>query len=224
MTERTMWRVPRLPREEYTDASREAQAFWGEPDAWENGSATNIIQVIANHPDFAKAYNAWGWHLLVTNTVPARDRELVILRVGWLKKSEYEWHNHVGYALNLGMTLEEIAAVKDGADSEFPFSENDRAILRGVDELIDTNDLSDETWADLARFYDRKQLMDYLHMIGHYVMIAWSVNAMRMPLEDATDQIGWDLKTKSGQTPRPTRKPGEGDDWADKRGYDNQSA
>jgi 4-carboxymuconolactone decarboxylase len=96
MTEKTMWRVPRLPKEEYTDESREVQAFWGEPDAWENGSATNIIQIMAQHPDLGKAYNAWGWHLLVTNTVPPKHRELIILRVGWLKKSEYEWHNHVG--------------------------------------------------------------------------------------------------------------------------------
>lgn len=220
MTEKTMWRVPKLPREEYTDESRETQAFWGEPGAWENGSATNIIQVMANHPDLAKAYNAWGWHILTTNTVPLRDRELIVLRVGWLKRSEYEWHNHVGYALNLGMTLEEIAAVKEGAAGEWPWSDRDRAVLKGVDELLETNDLSDETWNALAAFYDRKQMMDFLHTIGNYVMIAWSINAMRMPLEEATDQIGWDLKTKSGKTPQPTQKPGESEDWADNRGYD----
>jgi 4-carboxymuconolactone decarboxylase len=220
MTDKTMWRVPRQPREDYTDASREVQAFWGEPGAWENGSATNIIQIMANHPDLGKAYNVWGYHLLVTNTVPPKHRELIILRVGWLKKSEYEWHNHVGYALNLDMSLEEIAAIKEGAAGKWPWSDEDRAVLKGVDELIETNDLSDATWAELSRFYDRRQMMDYIHTIGHYVMIAWSINAMRMPLEDHVDQIGWDLKTRSGKTPQPTQKPGETEDWAENRGYD----
>ena len=64
-------------------------------------------------------------------------------------------------------------------------------------------------------------MMDFLHTIGHYVMIGWAINAMRMPLEEHVDQIGWDLKTASGKTPTPTLKPGESDDWAEKRGYDN---
>lgn len=223
MTEKTMWRVPRLAKEEYTEESQDVQAFWGEPGARENGSATNIIQIMAQHPDLGKAYNVWGWHLLVTNTVPPKHRELIILRVGWLKKSEYEWHNHVGYSLNLGMSLEEIAAVKDGWQGSWPWSEEDRTVLKGIDELIETNDLSDETWAELTRFYDRRQMMDYLHTIGHYVMIAWSINAMRMPLEDYADPIGWDLKTKSGKTPTPTQKPGESEDWAENRGYDTDA-
>jgi 4-carboxymuconolactone decarboxylase len=219
MTDKTWWRVPKQPREEYTEESRDVQAFWGEPNARENGSATNIIQVVANHPDLGKAYNAWGWHQLVTNTLPLRARELIILRVGWLKQSEYEWHNHVGYALNLGMSLEEIAAVKIGADG-WDWNEEDRTVLAATDELMDTNDLSDETWAALTKFYDRKQMLDFVHIVGHYVMLAWAINAMRMPLEDHADQIGWDLKTKSGKVPRPTQKPGESEDWADNRGYD----
>jgi 4-carboxymuconolactone decarboxylase len=220
MTEKTMWRVPRLPKEDYTDESREVQAFWGEPDAWENGSATNSIQVMANHPDLCRAYNIWGKHLLMTNTVPLREREIVILRVAWRIQSEYEWHNHVGYALNYGMSLDEIAAIKEGHEGSWPWSEQDRAILKGVDELMDTNDLSDETWAELTRFFDRRQMMDYLHTIGHYVMIGWAFAAMRMPLEDYVDPIGWDLKTVSGKTPEKTYKPGEVEDWAEKRGYD----
>jgi hypothetical protein len=63
-------------------------------------------------------------------------------------------------------------------------------------------------------------MLDYLHTIGHYVMIGWSINAIRMPLEDYVDPIGWDLKTKSGKTPGKTYKPGEVDDWAEKRGFD----
>jgi 4-carboxymuconolactone decarboxylase len=218
MSEKTLWRIPKLPREEWTDDSREVQAFWGEPNAWEEGSKTNIIQVMANHPDLGKASNVWGKHLLVTNTVPLRAREILILRVAVLTDSEYEWHNHVGYALNLGMTLEEIAAIKLGADG-WDWGEEDRAVLKAVDELIQTNDLADETWAELSRFYDKRQLMDFVFTVGHYVMTAWAIKAFRMPIEEHADKIGWDLKTESGRIPSATLKPGESDDWTEKRGY-----
>lgn len=214
------WRIPKLPREEWTDAAREVFSFWGEPNAWEEGSKTNIMMVMANNPDLGKAYNVFGKHILVTNTVPLRERELVVMRVAWLVQSEYEWHNHVGYCLNLGMSLEEIAAIKDGADSAFAFSDQDRAIMRACDELIGSNDICDATWNTLAGFYTRQQLMDLVFTIGQYVMTSWAITAFRMPLEPHTDRIGWDLKTASGKIPQPTMKPGESDDWADRRGYD----
>ena len=213
-------RIPNLPREEWTDGAREVFAFWGEPNAWEEGSRTNIIMTMANNVDLANAYNLWGRHIMVTNTLALRDREILTMRVAWLVKSEYEWHNHVGYCLNLGMSLEEIAAIKDGPDSAFPFSDLDRAIMRACDELIGTNDLSDAAWAALTKFYSKQQMMDLVFTIGQYVMTSWAITAFRMPLEPHTDMIGWDLKTASGKTPQPTMKPGESDDWADRRGYD----
>ncbi|MDE2303031.1 MAG: carboxymuconolactone decarboxylase family protein [Sphingomonadales bacterium] len=218
MTEKTLWRIPKLPREEWTEDAIEAFSFWGEPNAREEGSKTNIMMVMANHPTMCHAWNVWGKHMLVTNTTPLRDRELVILRLGWRLRSEYEWHNHVGYALKLGMSLEEIAAVKQGPDAP-NWNEHDRSVLAAVDELLDTNDLSDASWAALSAFYDRRQIMDFVLMVGHYAMTAWAINAFRMPLEAHADKIGWDLKTASGRAPGATEKPGESEDWAEKRGY-----
>lgn len=219
MTEKTMWRVPMLPKEEWTDAAREVFSFWGEPNSWEEGSKTNIIMMMAQHPDLANAFNVFGKHFLVTNTVPPRPRELIVMRVAWLVKSEYEWHNHVGYCLNLGMSLDEIAAIKDGP-SHPRWNDEDKAILTAVDELLATNDLSDATWAELSKFFNRQQLMDLIFTAGQYVMTSWAINAMRMPLEAHCDPIGWDLKTASGKTPTSTQKPGETDDWAENRGYE----
>ena len=219
MSDKSLWRIPKLPKEEWTDDAREVFSFWGEPNAWEEGSKTNIMMVMANHPDLGKASNVWGKHMLVTNTTPLRCRELIILRIGFLTNSEYEWHNHVGYALNLGMSHEEILAVKQGAS--WPgWNEEDRVTLTAVGGLMNSHTLSDQTWAALARFYNRQQLMDFVFTAGHYVTTAWTINAFRMPLEDHADPIDWDLKTRSGKTPEPTFKPGETEDWAEKRGYD----
>src|SRR5262249_46559024 len=107
-------RIANLPRAEWTDAARELFAFWGDPDAREEGSKSNLTMVLANHPALAIAYSTFGKHLLLASSLAVRPRELIVLRTAWLQKCEYEWHYHVGYALSAGLTTEEIAAIRDG--------------------------------------------------------------------------------------------------------------
>lgn len=210
-------RILPLPRKEWTDAAREVFAFWGEPDAWENGSKTNIMMVLANHPALAMAYNNFGKHLLINSTLSQRAKELIILRISWLVRSDYEWHYHVGYALNIGMTLEEIAAIKEGPTAP-NWDEHDRSILSICDELKKKNRVSNKTWKALSRHFDKHQLIDLVFTIGSYVMTAWAIAALGVQLEDGRDKIGYDLKTASGATPGATFKPGENDSWASKSG------
>ena len=210
-------RIPSLPRAEWTDAAREVFAFWGEPGAWENGSKTNVMMAMATHPQLAMAFNTFGKHLLIDSTVPVRPRELIVLRTAWKLKSEYEWHYHVGYAINIGMTLEEIAAVKTGPAAS-NWNEQDGAVLSAVDELLEGSSIADETWAVLSTHFDKRQLMDLVLTIGNYVMTSWAIAAFRIGLEDGVDKIGFDLKTASGKVPGATFRPGETEDWASNRG------
>ena len=209
-------RIASLPREEWTDPAREVFSFWGEPGAWENGSKTNLVMLLANHPALGKAFNTFGKHLLLESTVSVRPRELIVLRTSWNMKAEYEWHYHVGYAITAGLTLDEVAAIRDGPDSPvWQGKDEDRAVLRAVDELWEKSTITDETWAELSRFFDKRQLMDLVFTIGQYVMLSWAIAAFKMPMEAGVDQIGFDLKTRSGKTPGSRDRPGESKNWAD---------
>lgn len=216
--DQTQRRIPPLPKEEWTDPAREVFAFWGEPNSWEEGSKTTIIMTMANHPELGHVYNVWGKHLLMGNQVPIREREMIILRVSWNLKSQYEWHNHVGYGLNAGLSLEEIAAIGVGPDAA-NWGELDQAVLRSVDEQMNAGRIGEATWTTLAKYYDRRQLMDLVFTIGHYVMTAWAIASLDVPLESGADMIGFDLKTASGRTPGASYKPGETEDWTSTRGY-----
>ena len=201
-------RVGNLPRAEWTDAARETFAFWGEPNAWEQGSSKNMTMTLAHHPALSMAYNTFGKHLLLGSAIPVRPRELIVLRTAWLVKCAYEWHYHVGYGLSAGMTLEEIAAICDGAESPvWDGKEADRAVLSAVDELYRNSRIGDATWATLSRHYDKHQLMDLVFTIGNYVMLSWAVSTFGIPLEDDVDQIDWDLKTRSGRPIAGTDRP-----------------
>lgn len=211
-------RIGALPKDQWTDASREVQAFWGEPNAWEEGSRTSILPVMANHPPLGQVFNLWGKHFLMANSLPSRVLEIIILRVAVKANSAYEWHNHVGYGMNAGLSLEEIAAIRDYPHGD-SFSETEDAVLTSVDELIGQNTVSDATWARLAAVFDTRQLMDLVFTTGHYVMTSWALSAFGVPIEGGADAIGFDLRTASGKVPGKTYKPGESEDWVDTRGY-----
>jgi len=218
MTSQIKPRIQPLPRVEWTDDAREVFAFWGEPNAWEEGSKTNIIMTMGNHPNLGKVYNQWGKHFLMNNTLNTRQLEVIILRVSWRVKSAYEWHNHVGYGMNAGLTLEEIAAIRD-----FPeggnWVEEEAALMRATDELIDQNMISEATWTTLTKTLDKRQMMDLTFTIGHYVMTSWALASFGVPIEGGADAVGFDLKTTSGKIPGKTYKPGETENWVDTRGY-----
>ena len=211
-------RIPRCPREEWTDETRAVHAFWGEPNAWEEGSKTEIMNVMANHPALGMAFNQWGKHLLMQSSLDTRRLEIVILRVAVLTRSAYEWHNHVGYGLNAGLTIEDIAAIRD-----YPaggnWTEEEAALLSACDEQIRDHCIADATWAVLAHHLDKRQLMDLVFTIGNYAMTGWALASFGVPIEGGADAIGFDLVTQSGRTPGKSYKPGETDDWTDTRGY-----
>jgi 4-carboxymuconolactone decarboxylase len=203
-------RIGNVPRAEWTEATREVFAFFGEPGAYENGSSKNMSMVLANHPDLAKAYYTFGWHVLRTTTIAVRPRELIVLRTAWHQQCAYEWHYHVGYGLSAGLTLEEIAAIRVGPnDPVWQGKPEDRAVLAAVDALVETSRIPDALWAELAGFMDKRQLMDLLFTIGNYVMLGWAAGAMGVPIEADQDVIGFDPKTRSGKPPAATLRPKE---------------
>ena len=99
------------------------------------GPVLNIFRTLLNHPLAAKAFLVWGGYILSRkSTLPPREREIVILRTGFLCRSGYEWTQHVPIGRRAGLTDDEIARIKLGADAP-GWSEPDRALLRAIDDL-----------------------------------------------------------------------------------------
>lgn len=78
------------------------------------GRDLNIFRVMMNHPKLTRRWTVFAGHVLQKQTLPVRERELLILRIGWLNQSEYEWAQHVEIAKRGGITEAEIELVKTG--------------------------------------------------------------------------------------------------------------
>lgn len=148
------------------------------------GRVLNIFRTLVRAPKAARAFLAWGNYVLSRrNDLPPRQRELVILRVGYLCKSGYEWTQHVEIGLRDGLTLPEIARIKLGAQApEWP--EDDRLLLLATDELHHDKFISEPTWTALAGRFTEKQRMDLVFTVGQYTQVSMILNTFGVPLDE----------------------------------------
>ena len=119
---------------------------------------------------------------VMDDTLPARDREMLILRIGWLCRAEYEWAQHTPIGRAAGLTEDDLAHIIKGPDAT-GVPAHDKLLLRAATELHDKASISDETWNALAKIYDTKQMMDLVFTVGDYTVVSMAINSFGMQLE-----------------------------------------
>ena len=172
-------RIPPLPEGERTTRQQEVI------DDLVVGPTVNIYTTIARHPDAAAAMVNLG-RTVRAGRLPARHREVLILRTGWNCGSVYEFAQHRRVGLAVGMTLEDIWRTQRGPDAEGwdPF---EALLCRAADELHRDHNLSDATWAELAERYDEQELIEVAMLVGYYHLVSFVLNALGVPLEPGAE-------------------------------------
>lgn len=146
-------------------------------------SASNIFLTLVRHPGLFRKWLPFGGKLLAGGKLPARDRELAILRTAWRCGSDYEFGQHRTIGMNAGLSAEEVDQVVDDPAAG-GWSPDDAAVLRAADELLEHHEMGSDTWAELAERYDTKQLIELAMLVGHYAMLAGVLNSAGVQRED----------------------------------------
>lgn len=176
-------RIAPLAPDEMDDQARELLAGLAAPVATAAPGApvANIFATFVRHPGLFRKWLPFGGKLLA-GKLPARERELLVLRTGWRCRAEYEWGQHVLVGLAAGLTDDEIARIKDGSDAP-GWDAFDATLLRAADELHDDACLTDATWAALADRYDERQLIEVPMLVGHYHLVSFTLNSLGVQRE-----------------------------------------
>src|SRR5262245_25568822 len=171
-------RIEPLPESHWNDETRELLE-----SIRREGRVFNIFPTLAHNPKLLKKWLVFASHILWKSTLPARHRELAILRMAWLSQAEYEWGHHVAIGKQNGLSDAEILRVTDGPEAA-GWEAFEATILRGVDELNANTSLGDSTWSALAERYNTEQVIDFIFTVGQYKLVSMALNSLGVQLED----------------------------------------
>lgn len=177
MTERKQ----RVPFRDFSTLNTEDRAMGERTQV--NGKVVNIFRVLMQHPKLVRAWSKFATYILSDQqTMAAREREIAILRIGWLNQAPYEWEQHVRIAKAAGLTDHEIERIGKGPQAGW--NKHDAALIQAADDLFENSVVSDDTWKTLSERYNTEQMMDVVFTIGQYNLVSWALNSFGVPLDD----------------------------------------
>lgn len=188
-------RINPIPIREWPPEMRDAMASmlppvqrYQQPTSEGRPKALNLLSTYAHHTALAKAFFTFNGHIIMATTLTERQRELIVLRVGTLRRAAYEFTQHLLMANDAGISDEEIRRVENEPDSPL-WSDLDRAVLRAVDDLIGDGGISEATWAVLAAEMNAQQLLDLIYTVGAYESVAFMLRSIEIQLDDGLAEL-----------------------------------
>ena len=175
----------RMPQVGPDDFTEETRAFF---DQWTGGifkgaDQNPVLRTFAHHPRLAGLFSALNVHLLSTNTVPVKLRQIAIMRTAWITGGVYMWSSHLNTSLSCGLSPDMYAPIQNGPDDPY-FTPFERVVMLATDELVERHKISDGQWQALIAEWNNQQMLDFMFTVGAYAMVAGvmrSTGAERLP-------------------------------------------
>ena len=146
------------------------------------------LGVILAYPALAKAFLTFNNHVATASSISRRVREILILRISWLRRAEYEFIQHVVLGLRAGLTQTEIERIQLGPDAP-GWDAVDADLVRAVDELHADAHISTGTWELLSIHFSSTQLMDIVFAVGCYDLLAMVFKTFGVQLERGVEPL-----------------------------------
>jgi 4-carboxymuconolactone decarboxylase len=142
-----------------------------------------IFQMVAHAEANFRPFLRYGASILGRQQLSGRLRELAILRVADLSQARYEWVQHVPIAKAVGVTEAQIAALEAANAAADCFDARDQLVLRFTDEVVRNVRASDATFAEMARHFPPREIVELILAIGFYMAVARLLETTAVDLE-----------------------------------------
>ena len=163
-------RMPQVRPENVTEPIREFLSKWT-GGVFQDADKNPVLLTFAHHPKLADLFSQLNIHLLSTNTLPVKQRQIAIMRTAWICKATYMWSSHLRTSMRCGLSPDMYTPIQVGAGDPY-FTAFERAVIRATEELVQDKTLSDTSWQSLMSEWSNEQMLDFLFTVGAYVTIA----------------------------------------------------
>lgn len=138
-----------------------------------------LYRMLLNSPPVALGWLRFVTAIRMQTRVPARYRELVILRVGIINKAKYEYQEHVPLALAEGITQRQIDALGAWRESD-AFDGNQRVVLAYIDAMTIGVEVPDEVFEAVRRLFDNREMVELTAMIAGFNLVSRFLAALQI--------------------------------------------
>lgn len=162
----------------------------------------NVFRALLHRPKTAKALSDLLLSLLFGGDLDDRLRELLIMRIGWVTGSDYEWTQHWRIAQDqFDCSEEDLLELRTWRESAH-FGEDERLLLGATDMLLEQGDLDTGLCARCLERFGRDATIELVTAVGTWRLVSKFTKALDVPLEDGVDS--W---PPTGEPPRSAAKP-----------------
>ena len=144
----------------------------------------SVFRMLLHNPALAREIAGALTTLLFTgNVLDGRLRELVIMRIGWVSGSVYEWTQHWRVARGMDIPAEDLLAVRDWRNAS-NLTAADRAVLQATDDTLEQGCIASETWAECCKHLATEaERVELVVAIGNWSLFAQLLQSLQVPLE-----------------------------------------
>jgi len=168
------------------EESRKAAERAGLPEMF---APLSVFRILLRDQDLARAVGDFLQLLLRGRHLDGRLRELVIMRIGWVTGSVYEWTQHWRVARMMEISEKDLLAVRNWK-THAAYGPAERAVLAATDETLEDGTISAATWRDCETYLEEPEaLLELVVAIGNWRLFSSLLRSLEVPLEDGVE--GW---------------------------------
>lgn len=181
----TIQPTPRVPMLSLEEAAKRGAAL-GLPKGF---SGLSVFRILMQHPVLTgKVAGLLNMLLSEGNTLDERLRELIIMRIGWVRGSNYEWTAHWGLCQHLNIPDEDVLALQGDWKSYASYSDADRAVIQATDDTLENGAISTSTWAQLEKCLPSdEERIEIVIAISNWIMFSQLLLSLQVPLEEGKE-------------------------------------
>jgi 4-carboxymuconolactone decarboxylase len=173
-----MSRFEILERDQMSPRQREvADAIASGP----RGALKGPFLPLIHNPELASRIQALGEHLRFGTGLPQHLVEIAILVTARRWSCDYEWAAHARIAREAGLRNDVIDAIAVRARPQ-RLEPDEALLLDFADETVWQGAPSDAAFDAVVARFGRATVLDLLAVCGYYTMLAFVLNAARLPL------------------------------------------
>ncbi|TFV56074.1 carboxymuconolactone decarboxylase family protein [Geodermatophilus sp. DF01-2] len=132
-------------------------------------------------PGVGLALQELGAAVRYRTSLTDRAREIAILALAALRRSDFEWYAHERVGRRAGLSDDEMDAVRHGQVPQ-TLSDAERAVLEISRALTVEGDLGDDAYAEAEATLGREALAELVVLVGYYDLLALLLRVFRTPL------------------------------------------